>query len=85
MWIRCRGVWAAIAIRCQNGYPHLLIEHRVLQLGGERIRKQIIVLGCTGDKIEPAFATLLGIVGDPHENLRLMESGPDKAIIAVLG
>ncbi len=53
----------------QNAYRHMLIEHRILQQKGEDFRLQIIRLKRAGYKTEPAFASLLGLSGDPYFQL----------------
>lgn len=53
----------------QYGYRHMIIEHRLLIEKGEDFRQQIITLKRNGYKTEPAFAHLLGLIGDPYEVL----------------
>jgi len=53
----------------QNGYRHMVVEYRLLQLIGEAGRERIIERKQAGIKTEPAFAELLGIPGDPYEAL----------------
>nr|WP_249665381.1 DUF4269 domain-containing protein [Mucilaginibacter sp. Bleaf8] len=50
----------------QSAYRHLLIEHYLLQLHGESLRKQVISLKNQGYKTEPAFAMALNLEGDPY-------------------
>jgi len=59
-------------VETQNGYLHMLIEDRVLSLGGIEARKRIRHLKLSGLKTEPAFAKYFGIPGDPYEALRQM-------------
>jgi hypothetical protein len=58
-----------IPTREQNGYRHMLIEHRILQERGEVFREAVIALKKSGIKTEPAFAQLLQIEGDPYLGL----------------
>lgn len=58
----------------QNGYRHMMIEHKILCLGGEDIRKKIVELKKSGLKTEPAFAKLLGLKGNPYEELLKLEN-----------
>ena len=58
-----------IPTKCQNGYRHMLIEHRILQERGEAFRQQIIALKRQGTKTEPAFGLLLGLENDPYQAL----------------
>lgn len=45
----------------QNGYKHMIIEHKLLLEKGEEFRLQIINLKNQGYKTEPAFTKLLGL------------------------
>jgi hypothetical protein len=47
----------------------MITEFRILQLRGEEFRHDIIALKKSGLKTEPAFASLLGLSGDPYEAL----------------
>jgi len=58
-----------IPTREQNGYRHMLIEHRILQERGVAFREAVIALKKSGIKTEPAFAQLLQIEGDPYLGL----------------
>lgn len=53
----------------QNAYCHMLVESRLLQLGGEDFREKIIDLKKHGIKTEPAFCRVLGVEGNPYENM----------------
>ncbi|MET0572202.1 MAG: DUF4269 domain-containing protein [Pedobacter agri] len=53
----------------QNAYRHMLIEYKILLEKGEDFRLQVIELKRQGYKTEPAFAKLLGLQGDPYEEL----------------
>ena len=54
----------------QDGFVHMIVEHRILRLCSRRFREEIRRLKCEGFGTEPAFALLLGIDTDPHETLR---------------
>lgn len=64
----------------QNGYRHMIVEDRILKLGGERTRDEIINLKKEGLKTEPAFARCLGIEGNPYDELLKLEKYKDKEI-----
>jgi hypothetical protein len=68
----------------QNGYRHMMIEDRILKLGGERARDKIIKLKKEGLKTEPAFARYLGIDGNPYDELLKLKKYSDKEIEAIL-
>ncbi|MDM1045302.1 DUF4269 domain-containing protein [Myroides sp. 1354] len=61
----------AIPVSAQYGYRHMLIEDEILREQGPIFKAQIIALKREGIKTEPAFAKLLGLKGDPYENLLL--------------
>lgn len=71
---------ASIPTEVQNGYRHMIIEHRVLEICGEGFRKAIIELKNSGLKTEPSFAKLLGLVGDPYIELFRLEELSDEEI-----
>lgn len=52
----------------QNAYRHMIIEHHLL-VTHPHIRDEIIHLKKQGLKTEPAFAKVLGLAGDPYEEL----------------
>ncbi|WP_346939103.1 DUF4269 domain-containing protein [uncultured Clostridium sp.] len=68
----------------QNGYRHMVVEDRILKLGGERTREDIIILKKSGLKTEPAFARYLGIDGNPYDELLKLEEYSDKKIRDIL-
>ena len=53
----------------QNGYRHLVVEARLLALGGEAARVRIRELKRAGLKTEPAFARYFRLDGDPYQTL----------------
>ena len=57
----------------QYAFRHLVVEHAILQIGGEAWRAAVLHLKQQGLKTEPAFASLLGLPGDPYEALLLLE------------
>ncbi|TPG38220.1 DUF4269 domain-containing protein [Flavobacterium pectinovorum] len=58
-----------IPTKNQNGYKHMLIEYEILKAKDENFRLEIIKLKQNGYKTEPAFASLLGLNGDPYSEL----------------
>lgn len=67
--------------RSFNGYQHMVIEHRILNLLDIRFRETIISLKKCGLKTEPAFSKLLGLRGDPYEELLKLKNYSDSDII----
>jgi hypothetical protein len=53
----------------QYGYRHMLVEARLLAIGGEAARRAIRELKQNGVKTEPAFAHFFELNGDPYEML----------------
>ena len=52
-----------------NGYRHMIIEYKLLNLYGEKFRDSVIKLKKEGIKTEPAFAKILNLNGNPYEEL----------------
>lgn len=57
----------------QHAYRHMLIEDYFLRREGQSFSAQIMELRSQGMKTEPAFATVLGLSGDPYLELLKME------------
>lgn len=64
----------------QEGFRHLIVEARLLAIGGEPLREAIRALKHGGLKTEPAFARWLGLAGDPYDALLELESWGDEAL-----
>lgn len=56
-------------VREQNAYRHLIVEARLLKIGGERARRAIRQMKNAGLKTEPAFARYFNLQGDPYAEL----------------
>jgi hypothetical protein len=56
-------------VRAQNAYRHMLVEARLLKIGGERARRAIRKMKRAGPKTEPAFARYFCLEGNPYEVL----------------
>ena len=63
----------AVPVEQQNGYRHLVIEHRLLEAGGAPVKEAIRRMKQAGFKTEPAFAGYLGLAGDPYDALLALE------------
>ena len=59
------------AVEKQNAYLHMIVEHHLL-MTFPHIRTEIIRLKELGMKTEPAFAQVLGLVGDPYDELIIL-------------
>jgi hypothetical protein len=53
----------------QESFRHMIIEDELLRRHGENFRQEIIKLKKEGLKTEQAFGKLLGITGNPYEEL----------------
>lgn len=53
----------------QESFRHMIIESELLRMHGEDFRQEIIRLKREGLKTEQAFGKLLGLVGNPYDEL----------------
>lgn len=75
----------AIPVTQQRAYRHMLIEHRLLQLGNASAREAIRQLKRDGLKTEPAFAQYFNITGDnPYDALLTIAELDDDKIRKVI-
>ncbi len=58
-----------LPVERQRGYRHLVVEARLLALGGAAAHDGIRALRAGGLKTEPAFARYFGLTGDPYAAL----------------
>lgn len=57
-----------------DAFRHMLVEDRILKLGGDGFREKVMDMKCRGVKTEPAFARLLGLGdGDPYKAVLKLE------------
>ena len=68
----------------QNGYRHLVVEARLLALGGDAARDAIRALKRAGLKTEPAFARYFNLAGDPYQTLLDLSNLSDAALHQVV-
>jgi len=68
----------------QQAYRHMLVEHAILEAGGEPWRRAVRALKQQGQKTEPAFASLLGLPGDPYQALLTLEGLSAPALAALV-
>lgn len=69
----------------QYAYRHYLIACRILDTIGEDAHEDIRKLKRTGMKTEPAFASFLGLSGDPYQALLTIEQMNDGMIRMLRG
>ncbi|EHL97544.1 hypothetical protein HMPREF9946_04087 [Acetobacteraceae bacterium AT-5844] len=75
---------AAIPVGQQAGWRHFEVERRLLALGGEGFRAEIMRRRLAGLKTEPAFAAALALPGNPYQALLALCSETDPALAARL-
>jgi len=71
----------AVPTLLQNGYRHMVIEHRLIELLGPSFRQEIIRLKSQGVKTEPAFAMILNLKGNPYESILELENFEDQELL----
>ncbi len=62
-----------VPLPLQNAIVHMLVEERLLILGGSAFRKKVLALREQGLKTEPAFGEVLGLEEPYRELLQLEE------------
>ncbi len=70
----------AIPTKEQYGYRHMIIEDKILKLGGNKLKREIINLKRNGMKTEPAFAKYLNLNGNPYKELLKLENMSNRDI-----
>lgn len=74
----------ALPIHEQWGVRHFLIEQRLLEVI-PALKPKVIELKRSGQKTEPAFATLLKLDGDPYAAMLTLEEFSDEELLALAG
>lgn len=89
--VRFDGLGTPIEVYCEKvavleqlGFRHLLIEGRLLTIGGAALRSRVRTLKAGGLKTEPAFARVLGIEGDPYSGLLELEGWPHERLCSLV-
>jgi hypothetical protein len=68
----------------QPGWQHFEVERRLLELGDTALRAAILALRIAGEKTEPAFATVLGLPGDPYRAMSELFRASDDGLNELL-
>ncbi len=63
-----------------EGWRHMLVESRLLNVMGAGFRDEIVALKNAGMKTEPAFAQVLGLKGDPYLAMLSLENRTDEQL-----
>ena len=74
----------AIPVDRQNGFLHFEVQRKLLELDDGRLRAAVMRQRALGLKTEPAFAAVLGMMGDPYESLLDLASESDARLRARL-
>jgi hypothetical protein len=61
----------------QAGFRHMIVEGRLLAIGGASLRERVLLAKRAGTKTEPAFAAILALEGDPYAALLALEAYSD--------
>lgn len=69
-----------LPVHAQAGFRHMVIEGRLLAIGGVALRDLVLARKRAGAKTEPAFAELLGLAGDPYAALLTLERWPQSRL-----
>jgi hypothetical protein len=70
--------------RQQDGFVHMVVEHRILQMCTDSFREEVRRLKREGFGTEPAFARLLGISSDPYDALRDLDGVGDTELVSLI-
>lgn len=73
-----------LPVTSQNAYRHMMVEARLLALGGPDFRDAVRRLKAQGMKTEPAFAHLLRFSGDPYTKLLDLYHADESALKLLL-
>lgn len=67
-----------------NGYRHMMVEYRILNIAEDGFKEDIINLKRNGSKTEPAFAKVLNLQGNPYEELLKLDKYCDKKLLDLI-
>ncbi len=68
----------------QHAVRHMVVEERLLRLGGAEVRWQIRHLKSQGLKTEPAFAAVFRLPGDPYQTLLQLAELGEADLVSVI-
>ncbi|MDH5655468.1 MAG: GNAT family N-acetyltransferase [Spirochaetia bacterium] len=75
---------STIPVKQQEGYRHLSIMARLLNIGGNILQDSIRSLKIDGYKSEAAFAKIIGLKGNPYHELLKLENYNDNQLKNIL-
>lgn len=65
-----------LPVEHQYGWRHFVAERRLLEMGGPNFRRAVMRQRHEGLKTEPAFAAVLGLMGDPYQAIAELCDAP---------
>ena len=74
----------ATPVHEQAGFRHMIVEGRLLAIGGVTLRLQVIAAKRAGRKTEPAFAHVLGLTGDAYAAILALEDATIEELRALV-
>lgn len=74
----------AVPVHRQVAFRHMIVEGRLLSLGGPALADRVRALKASGVKTEPAFARALGLTGDPYATLLDLEEATTDELRALV-
>ena len=74
-----------VRVEDQHSYRHMIVESRLLRIGGKKAVNEIKGLKEKGIKTEPAFAGYFGIKGDPYKKLYKLSLVTEKRLKKIAG
>lgn len=74
----------ALPVHAQAGFRHMIVEGRLLVLGGAPLADRVRAAKRAGLKTEPAFAAVLGLHGDPYRAVLDLEALPSDRLAALV-
>jgi hypothetical protein len=74
-----------LPVMAQSAVRHMVVEERLLRLGGAEVRRKVRQLKMRGLKTEPAFAMTFALAGDPCQTLLELSSWPEEALMSAWG
>lgn len=75
---------AAEPVAEQAGWRHFEVERRLLDLGGETFRADLLARRQAGAKTEPAFAAVLGLADNPYDAMLALADQSNVALAELL-
>ena len=71
-------------VRLQYAWRHMVVEERLLRLGGVEFRNRVMALRKAGMKTEQAFASALQLQGDSYEAINTLCDATDHHLISLI-